>query len=172
MKIFYIIILFMEIVMSEQSNTQNQFYIVNNKYVIMKVGDEYCFPDYDHPTIKIFNKLRNKKVKNRPKKIVLCLIHSSDSKISIYRYKKEPFNFRMPKPRPIFKMPDSPRHTFIIVDVINPGIIQAVSEKNRLINSINLQTVMDKLLKLKLSVDENKMIDFSQLPHFLYSKIK
>jgi len=161
----------MGIAMSEQKDTQDQFYIVNNKYVIMKVGDQYCFPDYDHPTIKIFNKLRNKRIKDRPVKIVLCLIHSPDSKISIYKYKKEPFNFRMPKSEFIFKMPNSPKHTFIIVDVKNPGIIQAISEKNRLINSLDLHTIMDKLLKLKVSVYENKMIDFSGLPHFLYGKI-
>lgn len=139
----------------------NHFIIIKeyDSFVIMKAGDMIHIPDYDHPIINDYRRLIYKKTK-----IVLCLVHSFKSKIAYYRYKEGMFYTKAPKSEFIFKMPHSPLHTFIVVNIKNIGTIEAISDRNKVLCSIDLRIILSQIHNLKLSLDEYNRIDFSRLP--------
>lgn len=134
-------------------------------FVLMRVCDIKRIPDYDHPIIRSFKRSINRKTK-----IVLCIIHSIDSKIFQYRYKEGIFFYKVPKSEFIYKMPNSPLHTFIIVNLRNLGIIEVLSKKNRVLFTLDLNAVIRDIQKLDLSLDKYNRINFTRMPHCVFGK--
>ncbi len=159
-------------IMAEDENTamQNRFITFGNgsdSSLIIKVAQDETIAEYEHHAFKKF-----KRIKDNHYKSVLAVIHSPDSKIATYTIKDGSIRYKIKKPELIFRMPNSPLITFVIVDLQNPGILESISQDKTLLHTLNLETIKNELIDLTLSVRDNGKINHSGLPHFVYGTIR
>jgi hypothetical protein len=148
---------------------QKRFFTVDNdtdSYLILKVGQGPAVALNEHAA---FNKYKH--IKDNKSKAIFALLHSPDSKITNYKIKNGSFKFNIKKPELIFRMPNSPVHTFFIIDFDKPGKLESILENGTVLLTLDLNTCINELINLDVSLRPDGTINFSGLPHFIYGKI-
>jgi hypothetical protein len=111
-----------------------------------------------------------KQIQRKKNDIGLYLVFSPDDKVMKVEYSDRESLRVLPELRLIFRMPDSPLHTFVYVDAKFPGSLAIWCKNVSSPYHVDLANHMDKIrfLSLSLTNDKEKSIDFSMIPEILF----